>query len=30
MKDVPQVSVDKFNSGNFLRVFPRARVAANH
>ena len=30
MKDVPQTSVDKFNSGNFLRVFPRARVAANH
>ena len=30
MKDVPQASVDKFNSGNFLRVFPRARVTANH
>jgi predicted TIM-barrel fold metal-dependent hydrolase len=30
MKDVPQASIDKFNSGNFLRVFPRARVAANH
>ena len=30
MKDVPQASVDKFNSGNFLRVFPRARVTAHH
>jgi predicted TIM-barrel fold metal-dependent hydrolase len=30
MKDVPQASIDKFNSGNFLRVFPRARVTANH
>jgi predicted TIM-barrel fold metal-dependent hydrolase len=29
MKDVPKESVDKFNSGNFLRVFPRARVAAH-
>ncbi len=29
MTQVPQVSVDKFNSGNFLRVFPRARVTAD-
>lgn len=29
MRDVPQASVDKFNSGNFLRVFPRARVTAS-
>ena len=29
MTQVPQASVDKFNSGNFLRVFPRARVTAN-
>ena len=29
MKDVPQASVDKFNSGNFLRVFPHARVTAD-
>jgi predicted TIM-barrel fold metal-dependent hydrolase len=30
MTQVPQASVDKFNSGNFLRVFPRARVTANN
>ena len=29
MTQVPQASVDKFNSGNFLRVFPRARVTAD-
>ena len=29
MTQVPQTSVDKFNSGNFLRVFPRARVTAD-
>ena len=29
MTQVPQVSVDKFNSGNFLRVFPHARVTAD-
>lgn len=27
MQDLPQASIDKFNSGNFLRVFPRARVS---
>ena len=29
MTQVPQASVDKFNSGNFLRVFPHARVTAD-
>lgn len=29
MQDVPQASIDKFNSGNFLRVFPRASVTAH-
>jgi len=28
MKDVPQSSIDKFNSQNFLRVFKRAQVEA--
>ena len=28
MQGMPQESIDKFNSGNFLRVFPRARVGA--
>ena len=28
MQGMPQESIDKFNSGNFLRVFPRARVTA--
>jgi predicted TIM-barrel fold metal-dependent hydrolase len=28
MQNVPQASVDKFNSGNFLRVFPRASVTS--
>lgn len=27
-KDLPQSSIDKFNSQNFLRVLPRARVSA--
>lgn len=29
MKGMSQESIDKFNSGNFLRVFPRARVTAS-
>lgn len=29
MTQVPRASVDKFNSGNFLRVFPRARVTVD-
>ena len=28
MQGMPQESIDKFNSGNVLRVFPRARVTA--
>ena len=29
MQGMPQASIDKFNSGNFLRVFPRAQVPVN-
>lgn len=29
MQGMPQASIDKFNSGNFLRVFPRARAKSH-